>query len=159
MEKERREEMSNKMIVNKGNSLLRCYIAVISLSSLIGIMVNLSEILTKSYISISYSKSLSLIGFFIFIFSIYCFFQFKKQKLPRITMILPLYKIILFPALLLSGFSFGLFSLIYNVDYQSYFFTYYPLLALFSLIINLLELGFAIYLYRCFYNEKRKSNI
>ena len=128
-------------IKEKENSLLKYFLAIIILSSLIGIVINVFEIYQQKMIVNPFSYFVLLITFLIFFLSIYCLFHFRGKKLNKITFVLPIINIILPILLILVGTLIGIISFIYNTE--PYLILNYRLIFVLNFIENIFELVFA----------------
>lgn len=132
----------------KQSKLLRLYLIIVLLANLIGVIIFVIKIYLKLKVPNFMTNSIFLLMLLIFVFSIYCLFQFKKQKLHKITFILPIINIILFPLLFLIGIVVGIIGLIFNSN--PYVIINSNLVNILNLVNNLFEIIIASYLLTIF---------
>ena len=107
-------------------------------------VLNLSSKLLTGNLFLDLGMVMGYIGIGLFIFSIYCLIKFRKQHLNKLTLIIPIWFIVLFILIIIFSFTLGILQLKSGLIPELIIDT--PTFYSINLFHDILLLGFIIYL-------------
>lgn len=106
--------MITKYSKERNSKLLNIFLIISLLFATLGIINYLSEIFLGKYLINLNLKLDGIVRILIFIFSIYCLIQFRKQKLSKLTYILPIWTI----SVLILSIIFGIILVLLYLNFS-----------------------------------------